>query len=166
MLFKRFPAFWASSSYASVLDKTDVVVALFSVKMVRTGDGQTTFHSHSDISEVVDFRLKLNRLSAAHLTQDNQIPGWSCHEFEECDVVTKVTIQKCETLYGWVYDACPCDKKPEYMPNGALRCTKCDKDVLMTVPKFKVHYKVYDKTGKCSVIFFDRHACELLGKSA
>ncbi|KAI9127160.1 hypothetical protein K1719_001719 [Acacia pycnantha] len=48
-------------------------------------DGQTTFHSHSDISDVVfnynhpavvDFRLILNRLSAAHLTQDNQIPGW------------------------------------------------------------------------------------------
>ncbi|KAI9110427.1 hypothetical protein K1719_018587 [Acacia pycnantha] len=33
MLFKRFPAFWASRSYASVLDKTDVVAALFSVKM-------------------------------------------------------------------------------------------------------------------------------------
>ncbi|KAI9073894.1 hypothetical protein K1719_044166 [Acacia pycnantha] len=34
MLFKRFPAFWASRSYASVLDKTDVVAALFSVKMM------------------------------------------------------------------------------------------------------------------------------------
>ncbi|KAI9114612.1 hypothetical protein K1719_014310 [Acacia pycnantha] len=85
---------------------------------------------------------------------------------QECDVVTKVTIQKCETLYGWVYDACPCDKKPEYQSNGSLKCTKCDKEVLMTVPKYKVHYKVYDNTGKCSVIFFDRHATELLGKSA
>ncbi|KAI9092231.1 hypothetical protein K1719_027731 [Acacia pycnantha] len=84
----------------------------------------------------------------------------------ECDIVTKVTIQKCETLYGWVYDACPCDKKPEYQSNGSLRCTKCDKDVLMTVPKYKVHYKVYDDTGKCSVIFFYRHATELLGQSA
>ena len=27
-------------------------------------------------------------------------------------------------------------KKPEYMPNGTLRCTKCEKDVLMTVPKY------------------------------
>ncbi|KAI9096838.1 hypothetical protein K1719_025821 [Acacia pycnantha] len=54
MLFKRFPAFWASRSYASVLDKTDVVAALFSVKMVRT-DGQTTFHSHSDISEAMNY---------------------------------------------------------------------------------------------------------------
>ncbi|KAI9084405.1 hypothetical protein K1719_033595 [Acacia pycnantha] len=54
---------------------------------------------------------------------------------QECDIVTKVTIQKCETLYGWMYDACPCDKKPEYQSNGSLRCTKCDKDVLMTVPK-------------------------------
>ncbi|KAI9127027.1 hypothetical protein K1719_001586 [Acacia pycnantha] len=85
---------------------------------------------------------------------------------QECDIVTKVTIQKCETLYGWMYDACPCDKKPEYQSNGSLRCTKCDKDVLMTVPKYKVHYKVYDDTGKCSVIFFDRHATELLGQSA
>ncbi|KAI9128986.1 hypothetical protein K1719_000469 [Acacia pycnantha] len=85
---------------------------------------------------------------------------------EECDVVTKVTIQKVETLYGWSYDACPCDKKPEYQANGTLRCSKCDKDVLMTVPKYKIHYKVYDDTGKCSIIFFDRHATELLGKSA
>ncbi|KAI9116980.1 hypothetical protein K1719_011979 [Acacia pycnantha] len=85
---------------------------------------------------------------------------------EECDVVTKVTIQKVETLYGWSYDACPCDKKPEYQSNGSFRCSKCNKDVLMTVPKFKVHYKVYDGTGKCSVIFFDRQATELLGKSA
>ncbi|KAI9081101.1 hypothetical protein K1719_036860 [Acacia pycnantha] len=85
---------------------------------------------------------------------------------EECDVVTKVTIQKVETLYGWSYDACPCDKKPEYMANGILRCSKCNKDVLMTVPKYKIHYKVYDDTGKCSIIFFDRHATELLGKSA
>ncbi|KAI9075486.1 hypothetical protein K1719_042534 [Acacia pycnantha] len=85
---------------------------------------------------------------------------------QECDIVTKVTIPKCETLYGWMYDACPCDKKPEYQSNGSLRCTKCDKDVLMTVPKYKVHYKVYDDTGKCSVIFFDRHATELLGQSA
>ncbi|KAI9116267.1 hypothetical protein K1719_012434 [Acacia pycnantha] len=85
---------------------------------------------------------------------------------EECDVVTKVTIQKVETLYGWSYDACPCDKKPEYQSNGSLRCSKCNKDVLMTVPKFKVHYKVYDGTGKCSVIFFDRQATELLGKFA
>ncbi|KAI9117028.1 hypothetical protein K1719_012027 [Acacia pycnantha] len=84
----------------------------------------------------------------------------------ECDIVTKVTIQKCETLYGWFYDACPCDKKPEYQSNGSLKCTKCDKDVLMTVPKYKVHYKVYDDTGKCSIIFFDHHATELLGKSA
>ncbi|KAI9072615.1 hypothetical protein K1719_045411 [Acacia pycnantha] len=30
----------------------------------------------------------------------------------------------------------------------------------------QVHYKVYDDTGKCSIIFFDRHATELLGKSA
>ncbi|KAI9082308.1 hypothetical protein K1719_035731 [Acacia pycnantha] len=36
----------------------------------------------------------------------------------------------------------------------------------MTVPKYKVHYKVYDDTGKCSIIFFDRHATELLGKFA
>ncbi|KAI9106557.1 hypothetical protein K1719_022085 [Acacia pycnantha] len=86
--------------------------------------------------------------------------------YEECDVVTKVTIQKVETLYGWSYDACPCDKKPEYQSNGSLRCSKCNKDVLMTVPKFKVHYKVYDNTGKFSVIFFDRQATELLGKSA
>ncbi|KAI9077464.1 hypothetical protein K1719_040583 [Acacia pycnantha] len=85
---------------------------------------------------------------------------------QECDIVTKVTVQKCETLYGWFYDACPCDKKPEYQSNGSLKCTKCDKDVLMTVPKYKVHYKVYDDTGKCSIIFFDRHATELLGKSA
>ncbi|KAI9087304.1 hypothetical protein K1719_030774 [Acacia pycnantha] len=85
---------------------------------------------------------------------------------EECDFVTKVTIQKVETLYGWSYDACPCDKKPEYMANGTLRCSKCDKDVLMTVPKYKIHYKVYDDTGKCSIIFFDRHATKLLGKSA
>ncbi|KAI9115791.1 hypothetical protein K1719_013460 [Acacia pycnantha] len=85
---------------------------------------------------------------------------------QECDIVTKVTIQKCETLYGWFYDSCPCDKKPEYQSNGSLKCTKCDKDVLMTVPKYKVHYKVYDDTGKCSIIFFDRHATELLGKSA
>ncbi|KAI9082920.1 hypothetical protein K1719_035063 [Acacia pycnantha] len=85
---------------------------------------------------------------------------------QECDVVSKVTIQKCETLYGWFYDACPCDKKPEYMSNGTLRCTKCENDVLMTVPKYKVHYKVFDRTGKCSIIFFDRHATELLGKSA
>ncbi|KAI9128550.1 hypothetical protein K1719_000033 [Acacia pycnantha] len=101
MLFKRFPTFWASSSYASVLDKTDVVVAYFSVKMVRT-DGQTTFHSHSDISEVVfnynhpavvDFRLILNRLSAAHLTQDNQIPGWSRHEFESSAFAYKTKLK-------------------------------------------------------------------------
>ncbi|KAI9113959.1 hypothetical protein K1719_015210 [Acacia pycnantha] len=85
---------------------------------------------------------------------------------EECDVITKVTIQKVETLYGWSYDACPCDKKPEYQSNGSLRCSKCNKEVLMTVPKFKVHYKVYDNTGKCSIIFFDRQATELLGKSA
>ncbi|KAI9121757.1 hypothetical protein K1719_007147 [Acacia pycnantha] len=85
---------------------------------------------------------------------------------QECDIVTKVTIQKCETLYGWFYDACPCDKKPKYQSNGSLKCTKCDKDVLMTIPKYKVHYKVYDDTGKCSIIFFDRHATELLGKSA
>ncbi|KAI9128854.1 hypothetical protein K1719_000337 [Acacia pycnantha] len=85
---------------------------------------------------------------------------------EECDVVMKVTIQKVETLYGWSYDACPCDKKSEYQSNGSLRCSQCNKDVLMTVPKFKVHYKVYDNTGKCSVIFFDRQATELLGKSA
>ncbi|KAI9118193.1 hypothetical protein K1719_010525 [Acacia pycnantha] len=85
---------------------------------------------------------------------------------QECDVVSKVTIKKCETLYGWFYDACPCDKKPEYMSNGTLRCTKCEKDVLMTVPKYKIHYKVVDETGKCSIIFFDRHATELLGKSA
>ncbi|KAI9084623.1 hypothetical protein K1719_033405 [Acacia pycnantha] len=32
--------------------------------------------------------------------------------------------------------------------------------------KYKVHYKVYDDIGKCSVIFFDRHATELLGQSA
>ncbi|KAI9121817.1 hypothetical protein K1719_007207 [Acacia pycnantha] len=32
--------------------------------------------------------------------------------------------------------------------------------------RYKVHYKVYDDTGKCSVIFFDRHATELLGQSA
>ncbi|KAI9112818.1 hypothetical protein K1719_016135 [Acacia pycnantha] len=83
----------------------------------------------------------------------------------ECDVVTKVTIQKVETLYGWSYDACPCDKKLEYQANGTLRCLKCDKDVLMTVPKYKIHYKVYDETGKSSIIFFDRHATELLGKS-
>ncbi|KAI9071154.1 hypothetical protein K1719_046887 [Acacia pycnantha] len=75
-------------------------------------------------------------------------------------------IQKVETLYGWSYDAYPCDKKPEYQPNGTLRCSKCDKDVLMTVPKYKIHYKVYDDTGKCSIIFFDRHATELLGKYA
>ncbi|KAI9118843.1 hypothetical protein K1719_010288 [Acacia pycnantha] len=85
---------------------------------------------------------------------------------QECDVVTKVTIQKVETLYGWSYDACPCDKKPEYQENGTLRCLKCDKDVLMTVPKHKIYYKVYDDTGKSSIIFFDRHATELLGKSA
>ncbi|KAI9107197.1 hypothetical protein K1719_021806 [Acacia pycnantha] len=85
---------------------------------------------------------------------------------QECDVVTKVTIQKVETLYGWSYDAYSCDKKPEYQSNGTLRCSKCDKDVLMTVPKYKIHYKVYDDKGKCSIIFFDRHATELLGKSA
>ncbi|KAI9126313.1 hypothetical protein K1719_002734 [Acacia pycnantha] len=85
---------------------------------------------------------------------------------QECDVVMKVTIQKVETLYGWSYDTCPCDKKPEYHANGTLRCLKCDKDVLMTVPKYKIHYKVYDDTGKSSIIFFDRHATELLGKSA
>ncbi|KAI9084392.1 hypothetical protein K1719_033582 [Acacia pycnantha] len=32
--------------------------------------------------------------------------------------------------------------------------------------RYKVHYKVYDDTGKCSVIFFDRHATKLLGQSA
>ncbi|KAI9121212.1 hypothetical protein K1719_008245 [Acacia pycnantha] len=32
--------------------------------------------------------------------------------------------------------------------------------------RYKVHYKVYDDTGKCSIIFFDRHATELLSKSA
>ncbi|KAI9121247.1 hypothetical protein K1719_008280 [Acacia pycnantha] len=32
--------------------------------------------------------------------------------------------------------------------------------------RYKIHYKVYDDTGKCSIIFFDRHATELLGKSA
>ncbi|KAI9125463.1 hypothetical protein K1719_002881 [Acacia pycnantha] len=32
--------------------------------------------------------------------------------------------------------------------------------------RYKVHYKVYDDTGKCSIIFFYRHATELLGKSA
>ncbi|KAI9078624.1 hypothetical protein K1719_039373 [Acacia pycnantha] len=75
---------------------------------------------------------------------------------QECDVVTKVTIQKVETLYGWSYDACPCDKKPEYQANGTLR--RC--------LKYKIHYKVHDETGKSSIIFFDRHATELLGKSA
>ncbi|KAI9084919.1 hypothetical protein K1719_033092 [Acacia pycnantha] len=105
--------------------------------------------------------------SESLLTFRTRIPLCDISKLEqECDIVTKVTIQKCETLYGWVYDACPCDKKPEYQPNGSLRCTKCDKDVLMTVPKYKVHYKVYDDTGKCSVIFFDRHATELLGQSA
>ncbi|KAI9107343.1 hypothetical protein K1719_021731 [Acacia pycnantha] len=105
--------------------------------------------------------------SKSLLTFRTRIPLCDISKLEqECDIVTKVTIQKCETLYGWVYDACPCDKKPEYQSNGSLRCTKCDKDVLMTVPKYKVHYKVYDDTGKCSVIFFDRHATELLGQSA
>ncbi|KAI9122213.1 hypothetical protein K1719_006902 [Acacia pycnantha] len=84
---------------------------------------------------------------------------------QECDVVTKVTIQKVEILYGWSYDACPCDKKHEYQSNGTLRCSKCDKDVLTIVPKYKIHYKVYNDTTKCSIIFFDRHATELLGKS-
>ncbi|KAI9110574.1 hypothetical protein K1719_018440 [Acacia pycnantha] len=105
--------------------------------------------------------------SESLLTFQTRIPLCDISKLDqECDIVTKVTIQKCETLYGWMYDACPCDKKPEYQSNGSLRCTKCDKDVLMTVPKYKVHYKVYDDTGKCSVIFFDRHATELLGQSA
>ncbi|KAI9081181.1 hypothetical protein K1719_036940 [Acacia pycnantha] len=32
--------------------------------------------------------------------------------------------------------------------------------------RYKIHYKVYDDTGKSSIIFFDRHGTELLGKSA
>ncbi|KAI9072002.1 hypothetical protein K1719_046035 [Acacia pycnantha] len=97
--------------------------------------------------------------SESLLTFRTRIPLCDISKLEqECDIVTKVTIQKCETLYGWVYDACPCDKKPEYQPNGSLRCTKCDKDVLMTDPKYKVHYKVYDDNGKCSIIFF-RSSC-------
>ncbi|KAI9115577.1 hypothetical protein K1719_013246 [Acacia pycnantha] len=110
-------------------------------------------YSTYSAESMLSFRTKIPLCEIAKLDQ-------------ECDIVTKVTIQKFETLYGWFYDACPCDKKHEYQSNGSLKCTKYDKDVLMTVPKYKVHYKVYDDTGKCSIIFFDRHATELLGKYA
>ncbi|KAI9123109.1 hypothetical protein K1719_005998 [Acacia pycnantha] len=91
--------------------------------------------------------------------ENEQVEGKRHVPKNECDVVSNVTIQ---TLYEWVYDACPCDKKLEYMFNGTLRCTKCNKDVLMTVPKFKVHYKVFDHSEKFSIIFFDHTATELL----
>ncbi|XP_028804723.1 uncharacterized protein LOC114759677 [Neltuma alba] len=52
------------------------------------------------------------------------------------EVVTKVTIQKLETFYGWYYDGCPCDKKPLYVADSdKLTCPGCNKAVLMTEPK-------------------------------
>ncbi|XP_028753423.1 uncharacterized protein LOC114713014, partial [Neltuma alba] len=80
---------------------------------------------------------------------------------EPCEVVTKLVIEKLETAYGWNYDGCPCDKKPFYV-NGKLKCSACNTEVKMTEPKFKVHYKARDSTGKCSIIFFNRLASQLL----
>ncbi|KAI9077236.1 hypothetical protein K1719_040807 [Acacia pycnantha] len=121
----------------------------------------------SDIIKRLNFSIADQNENLINITLWGDCVEETCaKKQEECDVVSKVTIQKCETLYGWFYDACPCDKKTEYMPNGTLRCTKCNKDVLMTIPKFKVHYKVFDHIGKCSIIFFHRTATELLGKSA
>ncbi|KAK4266465.1 hypothetical protein QN277_027381 [Acacia crassicarpa] len=73
-------ASWAAVSYTKVVNKDDVVVALFLVKMIRTNDGQIILLSHHDLSEavfnychhsVVDFRTKLNHLSVRHITPDN-----------------------------------------------------------------------------------------------
>ncbi|XP_028802979.1 uncharacterized protein LOC114758129 [Neltuma alba] len=84
---------------------------------------------------------------------------------EASEVVTKVTIQKVETSYGWYYDGCPCDKKPAY-EGDKLKCNSCHREVLMTEPKFKLHYTVFDSTAKCSILFFNRHASELIHCSA
>ncbi|KAI9096829.1 hypothetical protein K1719_025812 [Acacia pycnantha] len=81
-------AFSAWVSYSKVVNKDDVVVAIFYVKMIKTGDGQTIFLSHCDLSKVVfnychssvvDFHFKLTRLSAAHLTPENDFTASTSH---------------------------------------------------------------------------------------
>ncbi|XP_028764311.1 replication protein A 70 kDa DNA-binding subunit-like [Neltuma alba] len=84
---------------------------------------------------------------------------------EPCEVVTKVCIQKIEIAYGWTYDGCSCDRKPVY-ENDKLKCKSYTNDVLTIEPKFKLHYTVFDSTGICSIIFFNRLACDLIGFSA
>ncbi|XP_028801288.1 replication protein A 70 kDa DNA-binding subunit D-like [Neltuma alba] len=66
------------------------------------------------------------------------------------------------TAYGWKYDGCKCDAKPQ-QDKEKLFCKKRCQAINETHPKFKVHYKVYDSNRKCSVIFFNRLAKELLG---
>ncbi|XP_028796393.1 replication protein A 70 kDa DNA-binding subunit D-like [Neltuma alba] len=131
--------------------------------IARLGETPGASQNFSQVSSTV----MLDATSNSLLTFPTRIPLSEISKLtKESQIVTKVTIQKVESEYGWTYDGCPCDKKPVHVDDKLMKCTSCNQEVLKTEPKFKVHYKVFDSTGQCSMLFFNRHASALLECSA
>ncbi|XP_028774119.1 uncharacterized protein LOC114731162 [Neltuma alba] len=79
--------------------------------------------------------------------------------------VINCVIHKLETTYGWLYDGCgKCGSKLRD-ENNTITCPGRQKKPDSIEPKLKVHYAVKDDTGTTSVIFWDKHASELINKS-